>query len=140
MEPIAGSSAATCRCAMRTEISSSGTERFTTSKTASAPRERCGKVKLTSLTRNTSPRLAVGPIDLLTSSDRKWYGTLHDIEDRKRAEGEVRKSETYLAHAQHLTKVGSWAYRPPDIFRSEVVRNASRHRRPQARRGRGAEK
>ena len=46
----------------------------------------------------------------------KWYGTLHDIEDRKRAEGEVRKSETYLAHAQHLTKVGSWAYRPPDIF------------------------
>jgi PAS domain S-box-containing protein len=45
----------------------------------------------------------------------KWYGTLHDIEDRKRAEDALKRSEAYLAHAQLLTKVGSWAYIPPGV-------------------------
>ncbi len=45
----------------------------------------------------------------------KWYGTFHDIEDRKRAEDALKRSEAYLAHAQLLTKVGSWAYKPPDV-------------------------
>jgi PAS domain S-box-containing protein len=40
----------------------------------------------------------------------KWYATMHDIEDRKRAEERLRKSEAYLAEAQKLTKTGSWAH------------------------------
>lgn len=42
----------------------------------------------------------------------KWYGLLTDIEDRKRAEEALRRSETYLAEAQRLSKTGSWAFRP----------------------------
>jgi PAS domain S-box-containing protein len=40
----------------------------------------------------------------------KWYLTMHDIEDRKRAEEKLRQSEAYLAEAQALTKTGSWAH------------------------------
>jgi PAS domain S-box-containing protein len=39
----------------------------------------------------------------------KWYGIDTDIEDRKRAEQAVRRSEAYLAGAQELTHTGSWA-------------------------------
>jgi PAS domain S-box-containing protein len=42
----------------------------------------------------------------------RWYGTAIDIEDRKRAEQGLRKSEAYLAEAQRLAKTGSWAYNP----------------------------
>jgi PAS domain S-box-containing protein len=41
-----------------------------------------------------------------------WYGTAIDIEDRKRAEQALRKSEAYLAEAHRLAKTGSWAYSP----------------------------
>jgi PAS domain S-box-containing protein len=40
----------------------------------------------------------------------KWYATMHDIEDRKRAEERLLKSEANLAEAQRLTKTGSWAH------------------------------
>jgi PAS domain S-box-containing protein len=40
-----------------------------------------------------------------------WYATSVDIEDRKRAEEAVRRSETYLAEAQALSHSGSWARR-----------------------------
>jgi PAS domain S-box-containing protein len=39
----------------------------------------------------------------------KWYGTLIDIEERKRAEAALRRSEAYLAEAQRLTHTGSFA-------------------------------
>ena len=39
----------------------------------------------------------------------KWYATLFDIEDRKQAEEQLRRSEAYLAEAQRLTHTGSWA-------------------------------
>jgi transcriptional regulator with PAS, ATPase and Fis domain len=39
-----------------------------------------------------------------------WYGTATDIEDRKRAEEALRKSESYLAEAQKLAHTGSWAW------------------------------
>ncbi|MGH8101973.1 MAG: PAS domain-containing protein, partial [Chthoniobacterales bacterium] len=42
----------------------------------------------------------------------KWYGTLTDIEDRKRAEDGLRRSEAYLAEAQKLTLTGNWAWDP----------------------------
>jgi len=42
----------------------------------------------------------------------KWYGTLTDIEDRKRAEQALRRSESYLAEAQRLSRTGSWAWNP----------------------------
>src|SRR5258708_6443001 len=42
----------------------------------------------------------------------KWHGVLTDIEDRKRAEQALKRSEAYLAEAQELTKTGSWARDP----------------------------
>ena len=42
----------------------------------------------------------------------KWYGIVTDIEDRKRAEEALRRSERYLAEAQRLSHTGSFAYNP----------------------------
>jgi PAS domain S-box-containing protein len=42
----------------------------------------------------------------------KWYGTGTDIEERKRAEESLRRSESYLAEAQKLSHTGSWAWSP----------------------------
>ena len=42
----------------------------------------------------------------------RWYGTRTDIEDRKRAEEALRRSETYLAESQRLSRTGSWAWDP----------------------------
>jgi PAS domain S-box-containing protein len=38
----------------------------------------------------------------------KWYGVNADIEDRKRAEAELRRTYTYLAEAQRLSRCGSF--------------------------------
>ena len=46
-----------------------------------------------------------------TGSILKWYGVLTDIEDRKRAEQALKRSEAYLAEAQKLSRTGSWAYK-----------------------------
>jgi PAS domain S-box-containing protein len=45
----------------------------------------------------------------------KWFGSSIDIEDRKRVEDSLRLSEAYMARAQQLTRVGSWAYKPPNV-------------------------
>jgi PAS domain S-box-containing protein len=42
----------------------------------------------------------------------KWYGSSIDIEERKRAEEALKRSETYLAEAHRLTHTGSFAYNP----------------------------
>ena len=42
----------------------------------------------------------------------KWYGTSIDIEDRKRAEHALIRSESYLTEAQRLSRTGSFAYNP----------------------------
>src|SRR5580700_11954617 len=39
----------------------------------------------------------------------KWYGTNTDIEERKRAEEDLKRSESYLEEAQKLTQTGSYA-------------------------------
>jgi PAS domain S-box-containing protein len=41
----------------------------------------------------------------------RWYGTAIDIEDRKRAEDALRRSEAYLAEAQRLSATGSFGWR-----------------------------
>ena len=40
----------------------------------------------------------------------KWYGSNTDIEDRKRAENALRRSEAYLAEAQRLSLTGSFGW------------------------------
>jgi len=40
----------------------------------------------------------------------KWYGSNTDIEDRKRAENALQRSEANLADAQRLSKTGSFAW------------------------------
>ena len=51
----------------------------------------------------------------------KWYGVGHDIEDQKRAESALRRSEAYLAEAQRLSVTGSfgWKIASGDIFWSD---------------------
>src|SRR4029077_19114251 len=38
----------------------------------------------------------------------KWYGTNKDLEDRKRAEEKLRRSEADLLEAQRISQTGSW--------------------------------
>ena len=40
----------------------------------------------------------------------KWYGSSTDIEDRKRAEGELRRSEAKLIEAQRVSQTGSFVW------------------------------
>ena len=40
----------------------------------------------------------------------KWYGSVTDIEDRKRAEDALRRSERFLAEAQRLSLTGSFGW------------------------------
>jgi PAS domain S-box-containing protein len=55
----------------------------------------------------------------------RWYGTNTDIEDRKRAEDALRRSEAYLAEAQRLSVTGSFGWRIPSnviIWSKETYR------------------
>src|SRR5260221_11257921 len=44
----------------------------------------------------------------------KWYGVVTDIEDRKRVEEALRRSEHYLIEAQRLSHTGSFGWKPDD--------------------------
>jgi formate hydrogenlyase transcriptional activator len=49
----------------------------------------------------------------------RWYATLTDVEDRKRTEQALRRSETYLADAQNLSHTGSFVWdvkRPGPVY------------------------
>jgi formate hydrogenlyase transcriptional activator len=48
----------------------------------------------------------------------RWYGTSTDIEDRKQAEDELRRSEESLHEAQKLSHTGSWKY---DLLTGAIV-------------------
>jgi PAS domain S-box-containing protein len=63
--------------------------------------------------------LLVRAVPLRDEHDKilKWYGTAIDIEDRKRAEEQLRESEAYLAEAQRLSQTGSWAWSPDTDIR-----------------------
>jgi PAS domain S-box-containing protein len=70
----------------------------------------------------------------------KWYGSSIDIEDRRRAEEQLRRStqelqrsELYLAEGQRLAHLGSWAfdahgfdYWSPELFRMHGLRPGGR--------------
>ena len=53
----------------------------------------------------------------------RWYGTNVDIEDRKRAEGKLRRSELLLAEGQRISQTGSfyWQVDAGDILGSEEL-------------------
>jgi PAS domain S-box-containing protein len=53
----------------------------------------------------------------------RWYATAFDIEDRKRAQEDVRRSEAFLAETQHLSSIGSfaWRVRTDEIIWSDEV-------------------
>jgi len=42
----------------------------------------------------------------------KWYGSSIDIDDRRRAEDALRRSEAFLAEAQRISHIGSWVWKP----------------------------
>ena len=52
----------------------------------------------------------------------RWYGTLTDIEDRKRAGEALQRSELYLREGQRLAHTGSWAFNSAgfDYWSSEL--------------------
>ena len=54
----------------------------------------------------------------------EWYGTLTDIEDRKRAEDALQQSQLYLAEGQRLAHMGSWAFNAAgfEYWSSELFR------------------
>jgi PAS domain S-box-containing protein len=55
----------------------------------------------------------------------KWYGAGYDIEDQKRAEGALRRSEAYLAEAQRLSHTGSFGWGVPSgdiVWSKEMYR------------------
>jgi len=56
----------------------------------------------------------------------KWYATVFDIEDRKRAEQKLQRSEAYLAEAQRLTHTGSWAM---NVATGEPTHSSEEHSR-----------
>jgi PAS domain S-box-containing protein len=41
----------------------------------------------------------------------KWYGVAFDIEDQRRAEGALQRSEAYLEEAQRLSRTGSFGWK-----------------------------
>ena len=41
----------------------------------------------------------------------KWYGTNTDIDDRKRAEEQLRRSQAYIAESQRLARLGGFSWR-----------------------------
>ena len=56
----------------------------------------------------------------------KWHGVLTDIEDRKRAEDALRRSEAYLAEGQRLTHTGSWAL---NVVTRQALHSSAEHTR-----------
>jgi PAS domain S-box-containing protein len=55
----------------------------------------------------------------------KWYGTNFDIDDRKRAEQALRRSEAFLAEGQRLSSTGSFSWR---VDTDEIVFSGELHR------------
>jgi PAS domain S-box-containing protein len=46
----------------------------------------------------------------------RWYGVVTEIEDRKRAEEALQRSQFYISEGQRVAHMGSWAYNPSGFF------------------------
>jgi signal transduction histidine kinase len=57
---------------------------------------------------------AVSALPLLDDEGQvlKWHGTIVDVHDWKQAQENLRRSEAFLAEAQHLSATGSFSLRP----------------------------
>ena len=55
----------------------------------------------------------------------RWYNLLIDIDERKRAEQELRRSEAFLAEGQQLSRVGSFSWR---VATDEIIWSEQLHR------------
>ena len=51
----------------------------------------------------------------------QWYGLTVDIDEAKKAEDRLRRSEAYLAEAQRLSHTGSWVLNPATSENSLLV-------------------
>jgi PAS domain S-box-containing protein len=51
--------------------------------------------------------------DLIRDGKRVFTSFIRDVSEKKRAEGALRHSESYLAQAQRLAHIGSWAWQIP---------------------------
>jgi PAS domain S-box-containing protein len=54
----------------------------------------------------------------------KWYGVVTEIEDRKRAEEALQRSQFYISEGQRVARMGSWACNPAgfEYWSSELFR------------------
>ena len=66
------------------------------------------------------------PLRNASGSIVKWYGAAADIEERKRVEEALRRSEAYLAEAQRLSHTGSWAI---DYANRKIRHSSAEHHR-----------
>src|SRR5215472_10483227 len=64
--------------------------------------------------------------ELTMNGRRVFTGFIRDISERKRAEEALRRSESYLAEAQRLTHIGSWA---GNILTREIFHSSDEHSR-----------
>jgi len=64
--------------------------------------------------------------ELVKDGRRIFTGFIRDISERKRAEAALRRSESYLAEAQRLTHIGSWA---GNILTREIFHSSDEHSR-----------
>jgi PAS domain S-box-containing protein len=91
--------------------------------------ERAGPIWMTAVTTRTPYRIevrtyhaadqtyrwcAVSALPLLNEDGQilKWHGTIVDIHEWKQAQENLRRSEAFLAEAQHLSSTGSFSWRP----------------------------
>ena len=56
----------------------------------------------------------------------EFVGTVMDVTERRRADQALRRSEAYLAEAQRLTHVGSWAR---NVITGELIHSSEEHSR-----------
>jgi PAS domain S-box-containing protein len=67
--------------------------------------------------------IRVEPLRDETGQIVRWYGTSTDIDDRKQAEEQLRRSQAFLSEGQHLARIGnfSWVVAPEEIRWSEQL-------------------
>jgi PAS domain S-box-containing protein len=67
----------------------------------------------------------VNPLRDGSGSIVKWYGTNTDIDDRKRAEEALKRSEAFLVEGQHLARMGNFSW---NVATGEIIWSEQLHR------------